>query len=459
MPREVEVTDEIIWHGNPGGQEAFLADWEHWCIGLEGGWSSGKSWSAARKLLTLHIDNAFKDSGEPTYIWSAVIAPTYSNANDFCLPAIKDAAREIGLSCEYKGAASEFIFPDLGTQTSPSKIIVRTADKPERITGWQVGAAWGDEAARWKVDNYDPSRDPYLQLTARVRHPEAYFCQLMLTYTNEGDATRVYQEFRRGLSTHALYRAATKENPHAAEFLERQREMLSPELQEQYLEGGAISLRGRQLYSAFDAERHLDDTLKLTYAMPLHLALDFNINPGMHALLGHYNQQQDLFTTVHEIHEKRLDVQNTVVQIVRLIEEFGGWKWADPLQVYGDATGGSAWAGTGETCYQILAEALDSAGIPFRVRVPGRNPFVQDRINSVNMALLDVRSNIHWKIHPSCVRLIADLKGMRYDDSGQPDKREESMSHASEAEGYRIHYLRPIRRFDDKPTGRMSVVV
>ena len=417
------------------------------------------SFIGARKLLTLHIENAFDDNGDPTYIWSAIVAPTYSNAQDFCIPAIREACEEINLECIYKAGLHEFVLPDLGSGKNPSKIIVRTADKPERITGWQVGAAWGDEAARWKDDPYDPIRDAYLQLTARVRHDSAYFCQLMLTYTNEGDATRVYQEFRKGLSTHALYRAATKENPHAAEFLERQKELLSPELQEQYLEGGAISLRGRLLYSQFDASKHLDDTLKLTYNLPLHLSLDFNISPGMHALLGHYDRQNDTFYTVHEIHEKRLDVQNTVVAITRIVERFGGWKWAEPLQVFGDATGGSAWAGTGETCYQILAEALDAARIPFRVRIPSRNPFVQDRINSVNMALMDVRGQVHWKIHPSCERLIADLKQMRYDDSGQPDKREETLSHASEAEGYRIHYLRPIRRFDEKPTGRVSVVV
>jgi len=469
MPHDVQITEDDCWKFWPGGQSQIAEDWEHRFVAVEGGWSSGKSWCGARKLLTLHRYNAFDDDGKPTYVPSCVVAPTYSNAMDYDVPIMQEAMDEMGLSYRWCGPGATlgagkfsgpgFVIEDFGTRKNPSAIIFRTADAPKRITGWEVGAAWGDEAARWKEDRIDPSNDPYIQLTGRVRHPKARFIQLIFTYTNEGDCTRIYNEFHSGHASHALYRARTIDNAKMGEFFKVQQELLTPELVEQYLEGGAMNLRGRALYSMFTEAKHVCDDIELTHNLPLQMSLDFNIAPGMHALLGHYDPINDMFTTVHEIHEKRLDVRGVVAIFAKFINDRGGWKWRDDLEVYGDATGGTQhWAGTGETCYQILAEGLDAAGIPFRIRVPGSNPRVTDRINAVNAALEDARGNVHWKIHRRCERLREDLQRMRYDQFGIPDKDEEKLSHASEADGYRIYRLRPIRKLSDGTGGRMSVV-
>ena len=453
----LEIDPSGFFCPNPGGQAAFAADWEHPLVALEGGWGSGKTWVGARKLLTLHLLNAFDDGMLPTYVPHAVVGPTYRNAIDVDVPELMQACREIGLACQWRRAAAELILPDLGTQDRPSRILVRTADVPGRITGWEVGGAWDDEAARWKTSRSDPMGDAYLQLTGRVRHPAARLRQLMLTYTNEGDATRVYEEFHAGRGDHALYRAATLENPAVREFYLLQSRLLTEDLKRQYLDGQALSLGGASVYSAFDPAMHVDDRLELIDGLPLQMAVDFNIAPGMHAEIGQHDPAHDLLTVVHEVHEPRLDVRGMVHRLAVLIRMLGGFRWPE-LQVLGDATGSSRWAGTGESCYQILRQGLESMNVPHRFRVPRTNPAVVDRLNAMNLAMLDLSGRAHWRCHSRCVRLIEDLRRMKRNDRGEIEDRDPRLGHASDAEGYRVWFLRPARAGVASPGGRFTVL-
>jgi hypothetical protein len=418
------------------------------------------SFAGANKLVSLHLHNAFDLGGAPTFVWSACVAPTYQNAKDFDIPAIQDALGRAGLRFRWRAQDMEFWLPDCGTREQPSRILVRTADTPERITGWQVGAGWGDEAARWKCDFDHPQNDPLLQFFARVRDYRANFIQRMFTYTNEGDGTRIYREFHSGKPDHALYTARTADNELAQDFYTEMREQLNDDLARQYLEGEAIELRGRLMYAQFSQRLHVCDGLKCEPELPLQLACDFNIAPGMHAIVGQHNTAADELSSVWEIHERRLDVRGVVreLQTMCTTGPLKGWQWTYPLEVFGDATGQSQWAGTGETCYDILTAGLEAADIPYVIRVPHANPPVVDRVNAVNCALRDMSGCVHWRIHPRCERLLQDLQSMRYDEKGQPDKRNATLSHASDAEGYRIHYLRPIRRHEDDMTQARFIV-
>lgn len=464
----IEIDSTGLCTPNPGGQAAFAADWGHFMVALEGGWMSGKTWIGARKLITLHVHNAFDRRGRATFIPSAVVAPTYANALDFDVPELQNACDETGLKYEWRGpgpiAAGRFygpamIFPDLGSKKKPSVILIRTADAPERITGWQVGASWGDEPPRWKEDETDPKRDPLLQLTSRVRHPQANLLQMLFTYTNEGDATRIYDEMHRGLAERKLYRAATIENPVARDFAKRQTEALTRELATQYLEGAAIGIRGGRVYPSFDVRYNVGDDVALRDDLPLQLSLDFNIAPGMHGEIGQHDPQTDLLWVTHELHAPRLTVRGLVGMLGRMIgkgRDLGEWRWSE-LQVFGDATGSSEWAATGDSCYDVLTTGLRSLGFPFRLRVPASNPPVVDRINSMEVALADMTGRVHWKCHSRCQRLIEDLRKLKRNAYGEIDKRDKRLSHPSDAEGYRVWYLRPIRRRSDEVGGRISV--
>jgi hypothetical protein len=435
---------------NPGGQRGFMDDYTHRYCALAGGWFAGKTWAGARKLVDLHLHNALDAKEQPTGVRSAVIAPTYQLANDFDMPELRRTFEEMNLSYKFIADPKRYCFalPDLSTRKRPSEILIRTADAPERITGWTVGAIWGDEAARWKCDAANPLSDPFVQADARLRDTKARFLQFMVTFTHEGDDTRVYRDFEREPKPdHVLYRAGTFENPHAQAFGAVQKQQLSGELAGQYLDGIAMSTGGQRMYASFDEARNVDSSLKISRDSPLQISVDFNIDPGMHCILGQHFPKDDLLTATHEIHEPRMNVKAMVAALRRLIEkEFGGWMWNSPLQIFGDASGSGKWAGVGESCYDVLIECLRVAGVPYQLRVPRSNPHVADRVNAVNCALNDAAGNVRYRIHPRCTRLIDDYRSMRWLADGSADKRDHRRSHASDADGYRVHYLMPIRR-------------
>lgn len=464
MPIDIIIDEQATRRPNAGGQAEFVNDWIHLYVGLEGGWFSGKTFAGAGKLVSIHIFNAFNADGDATFIPSVVVGPTYSNAMDYDVPALQDALEEAGLTTRWKGSggiaegrfsAPAIILPDLGSRKHPSLILVRTADAPQRITGWTVGAAWGDEPTRWPEDRSDPKNDPFIQLSGRVRHPQARFRQLMFTYTNEGDATRAFEDFHAGKVTHALYRARTRENPAAKEFEAEQRANLPPELADQYLDGEAINLRGARIYPRFNRQVNVDDAISLIEGLPLTLSLDFNIAPGMHAEIGQYDHRRDLFLTFDELHAPRLDVYG-------LVSMFSDWiarhdqVWPH-IEIFGDATGSSRWAGTGESCYEILEQALRNQGLEYRIRVPRVNPPAVDRYNAMNVAMLDLQGKTHWVCTSRCVYLLNDLRQMKRNQLGEVDKRDKKLSHASDAEGYRVVYLRPARVKVVRRPGRFTV--
>ena len=466
----IGIDDKVCAVANPGGQADFAADWTNFMCALEGGWMSGKTWAGARKLLSLHLYNAFTDDGEATYVPSAVVAPTYSNAIDFDVPELQAACKEANVAVKWKASGPitsgqyygpALLFPELGTRARPSVILVRTADSPDRITGWQVGASWGDEPSRWAEDRHDPKRDAFLQLTGRVRHPEARFIQMNFTYTNEGDATRIYEEMHSGKPGRQLYRAATHENPVAVEFEERQRDYLTKDLARQYLGGEAISIRGGRVYPSFDPILHVNNNVVLRQGLPLHMSLDFNITPGMHAELGQYSEEKDRLSVTHEIHGPRMSVRSMVQVFYRMTQpggELHPWRWPE-LQIFGDATGSAEWAATGESCYDVLREGLQQCGIPFRLRVPRSNPPVIDRVNAFEVALMDIHETVHWQCHSRCQRLVEDLQTLKRTEYGEIDRHDKKLSHPSSAEGYRIWYLRPVRKLSAVVGGRFGVTV
>ena len=197
-----------------------------------------------------------------------------------------------------------------------------------------------------------------------------------------------------------------------------------------------------RLYSNF-SDANLTNDIILREDLPLTLSLDFNISPGMHALAGQYDPGADLFTSAAEFHKPRMTTIACMDAFFAWVEETGGWRWPE-LHVFGDASGTAEWSGTGESDYQLVRGKIQAKGLQFRIRVPRANPPVVDRINAVNEALNDVDDRIHWKIDPGCKRLLEDLKRLKSDEHGLIDKREHRLSHSSDAEGYRIHYLRPM---------------
>jgi len=446
------IEDENLFIPNVGGQQAFMEDYDHRYCALAGGWYAGKTWAGARKMANIHAHNAVDDNDDATYVNSLMVAQDYQIARAQNIPEIEAAFQEMGIDCEFVADPKKhwFVIPEFGTKARPSLVYVRSAEAPEKINSFSVGQAWGDEVARWMVSLDNPRRDPMLQVKGRIRGTNVRIMQFNMTFTHEGDDTAVYRDFEeKPKPEHVLYRAGTFENPAGVEFAKDIAGQLTAELGEQYIQGKAASFRGGKVYGAFVYDDNVQPDLILDKSLPLHLSMDFNISPGMHGIVGQHFPGQDIATAVHELHAKGMSALQMLNAFKVLIATLGGWQWPE-LLVYGDASGSGRFEATGESAWQVVT-AWFKANLPevkARFMIASSNPLVCDRVNSMNCALKSMAGKVRYKIHPRCERLIDDMKLLKW-DGNEIGKQDRKLSHASDADGYRIYWLMPIR--SDRP--------
>jgi hypothetical protein len=200
-------------------------------------------------------------------------------------------------------------------------------------------------------------------------------------------------------------------------------------------------LTGKRVYGEYTG-RNLDE-IELTDELPLDLSIDFNIDPGMHGVLGQHDTDLDLLTARHVIHERDMNVRQMIDAMAKLIRtRYRKFRWPT-LRVFGDASGRGRWEGTGESAWQIVKQKLEEHKIPHRFLLRANNPPVADRVEAMNAALCDVLGKVHYLIHPDCVPLIEDFTKLKW-ENGEIGKKDRKRSHPSDAEGYRIHRVRPI---------------
>lgn len=196
-------------------------------------------------------------------------------------------------------------------------------------------------------------------------------------------------------------------------------------------------------YRNYDRNVNLDASIGPRKDLPLHISLDFNIEPGMHLEVGQYDEREDQATCFAEVTGPRWTIPDAMDGLAEWIKEQGGWQWPE-LHVFGDAAGHSEDKQTAKTDYDLVAQHLRKMGITnYRIRVPRAAPSQADSVNAMNDALRDIDGKSHYRVHPRCERLVADLRLVRTGPNRKLVKTNSDLTHASDAERYRITFLRP----------------
>lgn len=220
----------------------------------------------------------------------------------------------------------------------------------------------------------------------------------------------------------------------------------------------------RQLYEAewldwsknptyeFDRAVHVTRDLRLDPYLPLDLACDFNVAP-MAWVVGQHNNRE-----AWALDEISLDGgATTMAACDEFLKRFLG-SATQELWVFGDASGKSRSTKSTKSDYQIIREKLLPKWPRLRFMVPESNPPVTDRVNSVNAMLRSADQQVRYRIHQRCTRLANDYArvstkpGTRDLDKG----KDKNLTHFSDADGYRLYKLFPVRR-NDKSSVRGGV--
>lgn len=456
---QILPTDKFPFKPNPGMQVGFFNDLAHRWIGYASGMRGGKSVAAARKLILLHILNAFDASGRAICVRGMMVALSYSLAKSTNIPQIATALDDFNLSCRVHldPTNMRIVIRELASADAESEILVRSAEVPKAIAGFDVGHIWGDEVGRWYRNRENPDQDAFFQSNGRLSDKRAGHIHFLATSTHEGEDTTFNHIFSDGSPERKIYSGTTLENAHNLEpnYIDAQKSILSKELYDQYILGIAMPGGSTPIYYAFGPD-NIIESFPLNQSLPLCLAMDFNVTPGSYAILFQFDQARQMMFVLREFFALSGGARQVGELSAREIISMTGslphinptnWKFHGVLNLFGDASGGNrSLADARLTSWSEVVESLRCALIPCTAKhVPESNPRVADRCAAVNCALRAMDGTIRLKIvKDAAPGLLEDFKRMRWLD-GAEDKSDSQRSHPSSAIGYAVSQLLPIR--------------
>lgn len=206
---------------------------------------------------------------------------------------------------------------------------------------------------------------------------------------------------------------------------------------------------GSRVYSSFERAFHVKRGMNFYTNIPLAWTWDFNVEP----MVSYVGQKKgDEFRIFNEL---ILDEGN-IFEMVDLFRQQYPTHGAG-VNIYGDATGSFRNEQTKSSNFNLIMRAMSNYPVPCLLKIPTKNPNVQDRINAVNTALKDEIGAVNLTIaaasenHPGCPELIQDFEEVLTDHSGGIRKTKNirdpyyKRTHHSDAIGYWVAYEAPAK--------------
>lgn len=192
------------------------------------------------------------------------------------------------------------------------------------------------------------------------------------------------------------------------------------------------TMSGR-VYYTFDRKQHVK-SCPFNPNLPIWIGQDFNIDP-MSSIILQPQPNGDVWG-VGEISLKSSNTQEAVDEIERRF-----YRHMDSITIFPDPAGGYRQHARGETDLDIFRDK----GFK-KIKHRRRHPPVADRVNSVNRMLRSADGRIRLYFDPTCERTIESLEQTIYLPGGRDIDKDASIEHMSDALGYPIEFLFPIRK-------------
>lgn len=381
------------------------------------GFGSGKSETM--------LNQAIIDSSASSSSLIGIYEPTYDLVRLIVAPRLEQKLHDFGIS--YKYNKSENIVytssPNFGD------FVLRTLDNPSRIVGYETYRAHIDEIDTLSEDK---AREAWIKILARNRQApldiEKPFNRVSVYTTPEGFRF-VYKTWKKNPKPdYEMIQASTLSNPYLPEdYVDALRAAYPEQLIDAYINGEFVNLTSGTVYNNYD--RKLNDTNREWNGKePVFIGMDFNV--GQMAAVVHVKDPEGP-RAVDEI-SNGYDTPD----MIRLIKE----RYRDcSIRVYPDASGGSRKSVDASKTDIAL---LEQAG--FSVIYNKKNPFVKDRVLSMNLAFCNNSGERSYLVNANKCPNYADcLEQQVWADNGEPDKKAGN-DHMNDAGGYFVSFEYPI---------------
>jgi len=387
--------------------------------GFSGPIGSGKSQALCHEAIRLSYINAGRTG--------LIGAPTYPMLRDATQAAFLEILETNGLPFTFNKSDGVLTMRDSGSQ-----ILFRAMDEFERLRGTNV--AW------FGLDELTYTREEaWLRLEGRLRDAKAKLLCGFAVWTPKG-FDWVYRKFIEGNASerYDVIRAHAFENRHILDAIPDYYDRLKSSYDESFflqeVMGEYLNANGKRVYALFNHKEHVKALTPLTY-LPICWAMDFNVNPLCSVVA---QVDGELVRVLDEIVLNGACTQEACDEFSR---RYGGH--VAGYSVYGDASG-QARSTRGSTDYEIVTAHFRTHRERMTFEVPKQNPFVRDRVQTVNAKLKSAAGDVKLTIDPKCKELIKDLEQVSYKEDGQDiDKnKDKKRTHSSDALGYLIYSVR-----------------
>lgn len=391
-----------------------------------GGFGSGKTFTGCLDLLTF----AMKHPG----VVQGYFAPTYALIRDIFYPTIAEAGELLGLTVKVSTGNKEVMIYRGGIYYGC--IICRTMDNPANIVGFKIARALCDEM---DVLTLEKAQAAWVKIIARLRlEVKGVTNGVGITTTPEGFKW-VFQTFANEPGDdYGMVRSRTLENARhlPPDYVPSLFKSYTPQLVLAYLDGRFVNLTTGTVYHAYDRllnKSHEtvqpDDTL--------FIGLDFNVN-NMAGVVHVKREARDtktgvlLIDTKPEPHavDEFIGLLDTPAMIATIKYKYPEHK----IIIYPDSSGKNRHSSNASTSDLKL---LKDAG--FTIRVKSVNPFVRDRVTSVNSMFLNAEGKRRYKVNDDkCPVTANNLEQQVYDPKTREPDKKSGTDHSNDGLGYFI---------------------
>lgn len=415
-------------------QQAVVDDTEHRIVGFVAGYGAGKSRTMCAWTVLLALDN-------PNTL-GVMFAPTGPLVRDVVIRTMEDFLEHHDIPYEFRASPlPEFtlLLPE-----GPVNVLCRSMENWSRIIGLNASFICADEIDTSKIEIARRAVDKFLgRLRAGNRR------QLGLFSTPEGFGI-LWSLFREegDKPDRALYKGRTADNPYLPpDFLDAMRENYSPALFKSYTEGEFCLLTQAAVYPEFNRELNRSDQNQPTERDTLMVGLDLNVDRCVMAVCIEKSDG------IHVIAEHVARDTPGVIETVKY--HYQPWIDHNQLVMCPDASSQSrSTKNAGISDFGLMKRA------GLRLQTQSANPFIRDRVLTLNTLILNAKGERQLHVHPDCKLMVRGLEQHAYDQkTQQPEKGDggiDDLSGQMDALGYACWQMRGIKSWK---TGRSKITV
>lgn len=410
--------------------------------GFVGGYRSGKTFIGCVKLWKLAAAHPGIKLG--------YFAPTYPQVRDIFYDTIEEVGDEFsdhaGMPCTVDINKSEHTVKLIIGGEVYATVKCRSMEHPHRIVGFDISHALIDEIDCMKKEKADAA---WKKIVARMSSVRDDYPVNTVDFTTTPEGFNwMYDFFVKQLREkpelkrfYSLVKASTLKNRKNLpdDYIDKLYATYPSNLVDAYVNGEFVNLTSGGVYTCYD--RKLNNTSRQVKDNDhLHVGMDFNV--GKMSAIVHVEDNAN-GTKITSAVDEFMGLLDTPAMIRAIENKYPEHR----ITIYPDASGQNRKSSNAsETDISQLKKS-------FNVNARTKNPFVKDRVASVQGMLCNANEERRYFINEVlCPETAESLEQQIYNKQGEPDKSHDN-DHPNDALGYYINNQFPIRA----KSGRLNI--